>query len=345
MPSFLKKPVHQFVFGLFCLISVPSQGHEVAGEMRESVHRLLQTMTPEQKAKAQFDFAGEERKNWHFVPKIRNGITLKELSPSQQPLLHALLSSAMSHQGLLKAETIISLEEVLKEMEKQNPRMVRDSELYYLSLFGTPESGKTWGWRFEGHHMSLNFCVASNGLVAVTPSFMGSNPAEIKEGPRKGLRTLGGEEELGRKLVQSLNPEQKKQAIFAEKAPSDIITMVEKRVSPLEKAGIIASQLNADQKLQLKSLIMEYLGRYRTEIASEEWKGIESAGLDNIYFAWAGGINPGEGHYYRVQGSTFLLEYDNTQNNNNHVHAVWRDFKNDFGDDLLQRHYRNHPHP
>jgi hypothetical protein len=196
----------------------------------------------------------------------------------------------------------------------------------------------------EGHHLSLNFTIADAHHVAVTPSFFGSNPGEVRSGARKGLRVLAGEEDLGRLLVKSLNEEQRKKAVFETKAPSDIITGAQRRVKALEPAGVALKELDQDQARMLWSLLEEYVRRYRPELAEEDLSRIEKAGRDKISFAWAGSVEPGQGHYYRVQGPTFLLEYDNTQNNANHIHAVWRDLKNDFGDDLLRRHYEEHPH-
>jgi hypothetical protein len=174
---------------------------------------------------------------------------------------------------------------------------------------------------------------------------MGTNPAEVKTGPRKGLRVLADEEDLGRQFVKSLNEEQKKAAIFSETAPKEIITEAKKHVDPLESSGVSGSKLSAKQKAALLKLIQNYVNRYRADVAADDLKKIQKAGIENVQFAWAGGLERGEGHYYRVQGPTFLLEYDNTQNNNNHIHAVWRDFKDDFGEDLLRQHYRDTPHP
>jgi hypothetical protein len=174
---------------------------------------------------------------------------------------------------------------------------------------------------------------------------MGTNPAEVKAGPRKGLRVLADEEDLGRALVKSLDDEQRKTAIFSETAPKEIITEAQKHVKPLDKTGITAAKMTGGQKDTLLKLIRNYVNRYRADVADDDLKKIGKAGLDKISFAWAGGLEHGEGHYYRVQGPTFLLEYDNTQNNNNHIHAVWRDFDGDFGEDLLRKHYQDTPHP
>ena len=330
-----------FVFLLFTAAN--GRAHSAAEEMAEAAHNFLAALSPEQKSKATFDFKDDERKNWHFIPKTRKGLPFKELSPAQNRLAYALLGSGMSQRGFMKATTIMSLEQILLELEAgRGP--TRDPELYFISIFGKPGTTDTWGWRVEGHHLAVNMTLAGGKEISATPSFFGSNPAEIKEGPRKGLRVLAGEEDLARQLVKSLNDEQKKTAIYTNVAPKDIITGAERKIKALEQTGLSAAKMTAPQKEMLQALIKEYVYRYRPEVADADLKKIRDAGVPKIYFAWAGGLERGEGHYYRAQGPTFLMEYDNTQNNNNHIHAVWRDFENDFGEDLLRKHYEQVPH-
>lgn len=320
----------------FALVTA-SYAHGVSEDMAEAAKAFLAALNDGQKGKAQFELQDDERLNWHFVPKARKGLSIKEMEPHQRSLALALLSSGMSHKGYFKASTIMSLEQILKEVEKGSGP-ARDPEAYFVSIFGKPDSHGNWAWRFEGHHLALNFTVAGHA-VAVTPSFMGTNPGEVREGPRKGLRVLGREEDLARELVKSLNDEQKKGAIYDAKAPADIITAADRKAKVLEPKGIAKAKLNSKQKEQLMAVVEEYLFRARPEVAEEEMKEVLASGEDQIWFAWAGSTEPGQGHYYRVQGPTFLLEYDNTQNNANHVHAVWRDLKNDFGEDILKQHY------
>jgi uncharacterized protein DUF3500 len=187
--------------------------------------------------------------------------------------------------------------------------------------------------------------VIDGKLVTSTPSFYGANPAEVRQGPRKGLRILADEEDIARQFVKSLPPDLRKAAIFSETAPKEIITEAKVKIEPLEKTGIEAGKLNREQKDALLKVIKVYVERYRPELAKDDLAKIEKAGLDKIQFAWAGGLERGEGHYYRIQGPTFLMEYDNTQNNNNHIHSVWRDFESDFGEDLLRKHYKEYAHP
>jgi hypothetical protein len=217
-------------------------------------------------------------------------------------------------------------------------------EGYFFSVFGEPGDSGNWGWRVEGHHISLNFAVSGDSVLAVTPSFMGANPAEVREGPRKGLRVLGTEEDLGRQLVKSLDEGQLKTALVSNVAPKEIITGNDRKARSLEPMGIAASALTQAQKDALLAVIREYVFRYRSEIADGDLQNIRKAGDEKIHFAWAGGLDLGQPHYFRIQGPTFLMEYDNTQNNANHVHTVWRDLQNDFGGDLLREHYEQVPH-
>ena len=312
-----------------------------ATEMAVAANNFTAALSPEQQAKALFEFTSEERVNWHFVPMPRKGLSFKEMSPAQRHLAHALLNSALSQRGYFKAATIMSLEQVLFDLEKQAAH--RDAELYYFSIFGKP-GPDGWGLRVEGHHLSLNFTVRGDTVLAATPSFLGSNPAEIRVGPRQGLRVLAQEEDLGRRLVKSLDAKQRAVAVIATNAPRDVITGDSRKVRALEPVGLLAAQMNASQRDLLKALIWEYIGRTRSEVAETEWAKIQTAGWEKVAFAWAGTLDPGQGHYYRVQGPAFLLEYDNTQNDANHIHAVWRDFDNDFGDDALRQHYEKVPH-
>ena len=325
-----------------CFLALrPALGQSPGAELAQAANNFLAALTPDQKAKAVFELKSDERVNWHFIPKERQGLPFKEMTPAQKHLAHALLGSILSQRGHFKVATVMSLEQVLFELENGAPH--RDADLYYFSIFGTP--GKdVWGWRVEGHHLSLNFLVRGDAVLANTPSFIGVNPGEVRSGPRQGLRLLAAEEDLGRQLAKSLDENQRKLGLLATEAPKDIITAASRKVKPLEPAGLPTTQLNPEQRELLKKLIQEYIYRHRPEVAEADRKKIEAAGWQNITFAWAGSLEPGQGHYYRIQGPTFLLEYDNTQNNANHIHTVWRDFENDFGEDTLRKHYEQSPH-
>ena len=308
-----------------------------ADRMVVAAKHFLASLDDERRATASFEWKDEERINWHFIPRERKGLALDAMTDGQQNMAHRLLSAGMSYEGFATSVTIMSLESILAELENNPVR--RDSGKYFFSVFGKPEKGKSWGWRVEGHHLSLNFTVINGKHVSATPSFYGNNPGRVKEGRRKGLVTLAVEENVARALVKSLNAEQKKKAVIAEKAPKDILTKAQTYVKPLESTGISFKELNDGQKKKLTQLVRVYVNRHRPDIAKADLKKIEAAGWDKILFAWAGGFKRGEGHYYRIQGPTFLLEYDNVQNDANHVHAVYRDFKNDFGADLLRQHH------
>lgn len=322
--------------GVLLLTSAYNRTNSVS-VMTEAANRFLVSLTPEQKAKATYSFEDAERMNWFFTPVPRKGLTLGEMSPYQRHLATALLAAGLSQSGYIKAVSIMSLEDVLRIMEKDNGER-RNPEKYHFWVFGTPSDSGTWAYRVEGHHLSQSFTI-SGGKVMAAPSFYGTNPAEVREGPRAGLRVLAAEEDLGRDLVQALDAEQKKTAIVSDKAPGDILTSNNRKAALSgQPSGISAAKLNAKQFEKLNQLIDEYVSNIPEQLAAVRKDQIKKAGK-NIFFAWAGGVNRNDPHYYRVQTDTFLIEYDNTQNNNNHVHSVWRDFNGDFGADLLKAHY------
>jgi hypothetical protein len=319
--------------------------------MAVAATKFLESLTPEQRQQAMFPFDDNERTHWHFIPTElfpRNGLTLKQMNQSQRERAHDLLKAGLSQRGYMTATQVMQLESILAAIEAAQPaggnRFVRDPERYFFSIFGTPSTRGAWGWRVEGHHMSLHFTVANGTLVAGSPSFFGSNPAEVRSGPKKGTRVLGPEEDAARAVVGSLDASQREKAIINTTAPNDIVTMASVKVDPLSPVGIPASALTTDQRALLRKLIDVYTGYMADDIAADRLARIEKAGWDKIAFAWAGSLERGQKHYYRVQGPTFLIEYDNTQNDANHIHSVWRDFNGDFGEDLLREHLRNTPH-
>jgi hypothetical protein len=330
------------LLALVLAFPIESRAHEerAANEMAAAANNLIASLTPEQKAASVFEMGDDHRLDWHFIPKERKGTTIKEMTPQQRHLTTALLAASLSSKGMVKASSIMSLEEVLQKIEGPSGRFSRDPEKYHISIFGEPGPGKTWGWRFEGHHLSLSFTVAEGEHISATPSMMGTNPAIVPDGPHKGLQILADEENLGRELAKTLSDSQRPKAILSEKAPNDIITGNQRKISPLEPAGISWVDLDENQRKTLWNLVQTHVERSRGEIAEADIKKITDAGQENIHFAWAGGLQRGQGHYYRIQGPTFLIEYDNTQNNANHVHCVFRDFTEDFGEDLLMQHYR-----
>jgi hypothetical protein len=305
--------------------------------MTEAANRFLAALSPEQRAKATFQFSDDERMNWHFIPKERKGLTLREMSPYQRHLASALLAAGLSQTGYIKAVTIMSLEDVLKALENDSGER-RDPEKYHFTVFGTASDTGTWGWRVEGHHLSQNYTVA-NGQVVDGPSFFGSNPAEVRKGPRKGLRTLAGEDDLGFDVIHALDEPQQKIAIVDPKAYGDILTAASRKAALQgQPSGLAAAKMNARQFDALRALVELYAYNLPDDLAERRMDQINKAGR-NVYFAWAGGIKPGDLHYYRVQTPSFLIEFDDTQDNANHIHSVWRDFNGDFGGDTLKAHY------
>jgi hypothetical protein len=306
--------------------------------MSQAANAFLASLTPEQKAKATFQFQDEERLNFHFIPRERKGLAVREMNATQRHLANALLAAGLSQRGFIKATQVMSLEDVLRIMEKDAGER-RNPEKYYFSLFGQPGPDNTWGYRVEGHHLSQNFTVAS-GRVVDAPSFFGANPAEVREGPRQGLRVLAAEEDLGRDLLMSLDDSQRKIAVVSETAYKDILTAANRKASlEGQPSGLPASKMNSKQFEKLTGLIAEYANNMPEQMAQARMEQAKKAGK-NLYFAWAGAGTRGAPHYYRIQSPTFLIEYDNMQNNANHIHSVWREFTGDFGADLLQQHYR-----
>jgi hypothetical protein len=313
-----------------------------SADMARAATNFWVVLSAEQQAKCTFPFDDKERFNWHFIPRERKGLTWNDMDSTQRALAHAFLASGLSSRGYQQAETIMSLDQILKEMENgRGPR--RDPGNYAFSVFGTPGPKSTWGWRVEGHHLSLNFTMVG-GRAEAGPVFFGSNPAEVRQGPRKGLRVLAVEDDMGRELVKSLDESQQKKAIINAKSPNEIITGNSRKANPGPPVGIPLSEMTAAQKKILMSLIENYAYRLRPELADQDLAKIDKAGVDKIHFAWAGSLEPGQGHYYRLHGPSFLVEFDNTQNNANHIHTVWRDSADDFGEDLLREHYDNSKH-
>lgn len=305
--------------------------------MTEVALRFLAALTSEQYAKATFAFDDSERTHWSYVPMPRQGLPLREMEPYQKHLAGALLSAGLSQTGYIKAVTIMSLEEVLRILENASGEY-RNPEKYYFSIFGLPSDTGIWGYRVEGHHVSQNYTLV-NGRVVDAPSFFGANPAHVREGPRAGLRTLAAEEDLGREVIGALDGEQKSIAIVDPVAYPDILTAASRKAAlEGQPSGLPASRMTASQFDRLMALAGEYVRNVPGALAGAREEQIRQAG-DNVWFAWAGGVNRGDPHYYRVQTPSFLIEYDNTQNGANHIHAVWRDFTGDFGGDLLREHY------
>ncbi len=315
-----------------------------AQDISEKANAFLKALSPELREKALYQVTDEERYNWYFIPVVRKGPTFNDFDEAQKEAAIGLLKASLSQQGYQKTREIMELEKVLKLMENDNHTLSdgnpwRDPLNYHFCIFGNPAPDGFWGWRFEGHHISLNFSSAEGTIVSSTPTFLGTNPGVVKIALQKGKEVLNRESSLGHALMHSLSPEQQKQAIFDDKAPYEIFTGTARKVSGIEQKGIPYTALTEDQKQLFKELLEVYIGNYVMEFSGTFRQKIIDAGLENLTFAWAGVLDKSDGHYYRIQGPMLLIEFDNTQNNANHVHTVVRDLTNDFAEDLLMEHY------
>jgi len=326
------------VLGAAGLLTAAYQRTRPESVMTSAAKAYLNSLTPQERERSLFPFAGDERTNWHFIPIERKGVALREMTPAQKHLAEALMSAGLSQQGVIKAHTIMSLEQILKDAE-QGKGPERDPENYHVWIFGEPAEQGTWGYRFEGHHISLNFTVV-NGRIASSPNFFGANPAEVKQGPRAGLRALMREEDLGYDLIQSLTPEQRGLAVVDKTAYKDILTSDERKAALKgQPSGLTFAKMTPKQQEILTNLVSEYATNFPEPLAEmrmDQYRKNQA----NLYFAWSGGVNRHDPHYYRVQTPAFLIEFDETQDNANHIHSVWRDFDGDFGLDLLAQHYQ-----
>ena len=322
---------------------------ETAARMTTAAANLLDGLPSDLREKACEPFDGNERFRWHYIPIEmweRQGVSLKELNSQQQELAFALMASGLSAKGYEKARAIINLESILGEIEKNEGegRLERNPEYYFFTVFGDPTGNGAWGWRAEGHHVSLNFTVVNRELISPNPFFFGSNPAEVRQGEKKGLRVLFAEEDLARQLLASFTPYQKTHAVINPEAPPDILTRNAPKVEFDSVEGLALETMQTYQRELLIQLIHEYIDRLPDEVAQIERRKLRESSLNDIHFAWAGGEERGMPHYYRLHSPFFFVEYDNTQNSANHIHSVWRHIADDFGADLLRLHYNKTDH-
>ena len=379
-----------------------SARREIAARMAAAAVALLESLDDTQRALVAWPFDDhEERTRWFYTPTDHGGLPVGAMRPAQQRLTHQLAATGLSRAGYVTVATVMGLDNVLDELEGWSAgwgrERGRDPGLYYVRIFGDPAGDAPWGWRFGGHHVSVNHVVVDGEVVGSTPSFLGADPASSPLLGPHPLRPLAGAEDLGRELVRSLDEEQLHRAMLAPVAPVDLVTanrpeygqddgdlplpladvwrnrfdgelgervhqiqvnaeaaagltlehLEAVRLSSTDARGLPASALGHDQRVMLRALLDVYVRRIPDALADEEAaKYADDASLDRLRFAWAGGVEPGEGHYYRVQGADLLAEYDNTQRGANHVHTVWRNPRTDFGIDVLRAHYEvGHRHP
>jgi hypothetical protein len=324
-------------------------GKMEAQDLSKKATTFLNSLSKELRAKAQFPLEDPERFNMNYVPIPRKGPTFHDFNDLQTEAALDLLRASLSEEGYRKTEEIRSLEKVLKILENNDAKMPdgwprRDPLNYHFSIFGNPSDTQPWGWRFEGHHISLNFTSADHAISSSTPTFFGTNPGIVKTTEYRGKEVLRQTAVLGFALVNSMTEEQLKTVLYSMDAPGDILSLTKQSAGNIEPYGIAYAQLTDTQKDIFMELLEAYLDNYEMRFATDFRDKIEKAGIDKLYFAWAGSLSPGAGHYYRIQGPMLLIEYDNTQDNANHVHEVVRDLTNDYGEDVLRNHYQEEHH-
>ncbi len=309
-------------------------------EMAEACRKWVDSLNPEQKAKATYHYLDGERQFWYYPPLNRHGLPLRDMTPEQRDLAYGIMESSLDAQAYEQAKAIIDHELILGPLEKERgiESFVRDPMLYYWTVFGEPGGEEPWGWRAEGHHVSLHFSVWGEEVTAVTPFFFGANPAEVPHGPEQGKRILGDREDLAIELMATMTDEQRAKAIIHENAPWDILTYNTTKAPVHQGEGLSATEMTGEQKEILLALITEYVNQVRTDVAHERLEAIKENGLDHFRLVWAGATDRSRDHYYRIHGGNFLIEFDNIQDGANHIHSVWRDVENDFANDVLRDH-------
>ncbi len=316
-------------------------------KMTRAVNDFVKTLDATQKAEVMHPLEDTLRYNWHFIPRERLGLNIKRMSePQRQAAMH-MVEVVMTDKGYKKIRDIMDLENVLRVMESRPPNDTRrDPENYAILIYGDPSAKDPWGWRMEGHHVSIHYTTVGDH-ISFTPSFLGSNPGHVLiDVPQKGKRVLGEEEDMGYTLLNALDAGQKQRVILGEKSPYEIFSVNQRQVTGLKKGnfeGVAMKDMTAPQKQIFENLIALYLDRYHLTLKNQQMAELKKAGMDNLYFAWMGDMQlemgPGKGHYYRIHGPTILIEFDNTQNDANHIHTVVRDLTDDFSEDLLKEHY------
>jgi hypothetical protein len=310
-------------------------------EMSDFAGKFVETLDSNQKAKTCFQYMDGERIFWYYPPLNRHGLPLRDMNDNQRDLALGLMAAGLTESGTAQAKATMQHESILGEIEKNQGKsdssFRRDPDLYYWRIFGDPRGDEPWGWSVEGHHVSIHYSIWKDKVISVTPFFFGSNPAEVKEGPHKGLRLQPKVKDLAFDLIGDLDKGQQSKAIIFDEAPLDILTFNAARASLPKEQGLSASNMNSTQKEILTALITEYTSKVRTDISDARLTTILS-NLDGIHFAWGGPVDKTQAHYYRLHGGDFVVEYDNRQNGANHIHSVWRDVSNDFAGDVMRDH-------
>ncbi len=354
------------IFGYVALTVVDAQMRSAA-VMQSAATAFVNALNAEQKARATMRFDDRRRMDWHYIPRERKGIAVRDMSEAQKRLALALVDT-IGPIGSKKVRAIMLLDDLLRDLEPEKIKLEgqkgeiydveRGSGYYSFVVYGVPTAKGTWAWSAEGHHVSVNITVV-DGQISSTPFFLGSDPAEVKAGAQRGLRILAAEEDQARELLLSFDEAQRKVAIVSPTTHGDIITFSQRKADPLYapqvgvgSVGLPVSKMTAAQKTLLRRLLDTHLSNMPEEVAAERAKRLYASDFEQSFFAWTGSVKRAERYYYRVQGPTFLIEHDHSQpvsgsvadKTPNHIHDVWREFDGDFGEDLLRRHYNSTAH-
>ena len=309
--------------------------------MAQACSDFLESLDSAQRARTTYAYEDGERVFWYYAPLNRHGLPLRDMNAEQRRLAYRVLASGLTDKSYGQATKIIDHESILGPLEVEEDRItfVRDPDLYYFTVFGEPGSDRPWGWRAEGHHLSLNYSIWGDRVISGTPFFFGANPAEVPAGrSQAGMRILADCEDIALELADSLDAGQRAKALLYDEAPNDILTFSAVRASMPEEQGLAASQMSATQREILTALITEYVTRAPEDFSGERLSAIRENGIDGIHLAWGGALDRSAPHYYRLHGGNFVVEFDNQQNGANHIHSVWRDVVNDFANDVLREH-------
>ncbi len=344
----------------FLPFSSPCQPKYIA-EVKQAAVALYNTFDQLQRRSASLAFTDTARLKWNNLPvglRARAGTGIGNMTIEQRKLVHRVLSASLSSQGYLKATSIMHLDDLLnryfdslyykKEIDDTTYRMMQSLQWshrnFFFAFFGAP-TDNTWGYKLEGHHLSVNFTFV-NGTLSVTPFFIGTDPAEYPNTEYAGWRVLGEEEDLGIKLIHLLSPAQQKKATMSSAVPGDIITGAESGKRLVDNWGITAAELNEEQRSVLQYIVREYVFNMEYEKATAEYNKIIKAGIGKIYFGWIGSYDESKPHYFILNGPGFLIEFDNNgfEGRANHIHTIWREKGNEYGEDVLRNHYLSEKH-
>ncbi len=310
-------------------------------EMRDTAARLAASLDDAARSAGVVEFGAPDRQVWTYLPGPRPGVMLGDLDEHQQRLVMRLLDAGLGGSGARTARGVMELDGVLRDLEREEGRAGwerRHRDHYWFRLLGDPV-GEVWAWHLAGHHLAVHLTVVGDE-VAATPLFFGANPAVVPRGPRTGWQALRPEEGLARDLLEGLDSDQRRTAVVSSSSPEDIATRMDPVADPgLVPQGLAWADMDGPGRRRLDGLVRCYLARVHDDVADAAWRSVVDGGLGGVTFAWAGSVQPRQRHYYAVRGSTFLLEYDNTQDGANHVHTVWRDLRRDWGGDLLAAHH------